>query len=167
MGDWFLHALRVRYQETDRMKVVYHTNYVTWFEIGRTEWIRQAGIAYRDIEEKGLLLPVVRLEANFHQPASYDDWVTVCTRVTEMTKVRLRFEYRIMLGDLTQNGQIRHADPAPEGKLLASGGTLHGWVNGDWKPARLDREAPEVYATLVELAKKTGANGETDSASST
>jgi len=161
MGQWFLHALRVRYQETDRMQVVYHTNYVNWFEIGRTEWIRQAGYAYRDIEEKGLLLPVVHLEANFHRPASYDDWVTVCTRATELTKVRLRFEYRIMLGDLTRNGQVRLADKQPEGLLLASGSTLHGWVNREWKPARLDREAPDVYATLIELAGNS-ASGETD-----
>lgn len=55
-STWVLHPLRVRYQETDQMGVVFHGNYVTWFEIGRTEWIRNAGYDYKTIEEQGLLL---------------------------------------------------------------------------------------------------------------
>ncbi|MBB6691246.1 acyl-CoA thioesterase [Cohnella xylanilytica] len=153
VNEWFMHPLRVRYQETDKMAVVYHTNYITWFEIGRTEWIRHAGLSYREIEERGLLLPVVHLEASYLQPAQYDDLVTICTRVTEFTKVRLRFEYRVVLGDRTEGGAIRTSQEEPEGKLLAKGGTLHGWINSDWKVVGLDRAAPDVYELLRRTAE--------------
>ncbi|WP_276354188.1 acyl-CoA thioesterase [Cohnella caldifontis] len=154
MKTWFLHALRVRYQETDRMKVVYHANYLNWFEIGRTEWVRHAGISYRDMEERGLLLPVLHLEASFRAPARYDDWVTVCTHLEEMSPLRVRFQSRIVSGDLTaEHGDSLQAEE-PEGEMLVEGGTRHVWVNEAWKPIRLDREAPELYGKMKALASK-------------
>ncbi|CAM3879907.1 thioesterase family protein [Cohnella lubricantis] len=151
MSAWFKHSLRVRYGETDRMAVVYHTNYINWFEIGRTEWIRHTGLAYRAIEERGLLLPVVNLECSYIQPARYDDVVTVFTRVTEFTKVRIRFEYQVLLGDYTDGGAEAECAEVPEGKVLARGASLHGWINNNWKVVALDRTAPEIY----ELIKRT------------
>lgn len=148
MSAWFMHSLRVRYGETDRMAVVYHTNYINWFEIGRTEWIRHSGLAYRSIEESGLLLPVVNLECSYVQPARYDDVVTVFTRVTEFTKVRIRFEYQVLLGDYTNGGQTAECADVPEGKLLAKGTSLHGWINADWKVVALDRTAPDIYERI-------------------
>jgi acyl-CoA thioester hydrolase len=148
-----MHPVRVRYQETDKMAVVYHTNYITWFEIGRTEWIRQAGLSYKEIEDRGLLLPVVHLEASYLQPAKYDDWVTIFTRVSEISKVRLRFDYRVVLGDFTQAGAAFAEDGEPEGKLLAKGSTLHGWINDDWKVVALDRKAPDIYELLRRRAQ--------------
>jgi len=152
MGIWFLHPLRVRYQETDRMGVVYHANYLNWFEIGRTEWVRQSGIMYREMEAKGLLLPLTDVEASFKQPALYDDWITVCTQVAEMTAVRVRFQSRIISGDLTEREGARFEGEEPPGTLLVAGGTRHVWVNAQWKPVRLDREAPEWFAQLKALA---------------
>jgi len=154
MRTWHLNALRVRYQETDRMKVVYHANYLNWFEIGRTEWVRHAGFSYRDMEERGLLLPVLHLEASFRAPASYDDWVTVCTHLEEMTPLRVMFQSRIVGGDLTARHGDRLKADEPGGPILVEGGTRHAWLNGDWKPVRLDREAPEWYAKMKELAGK-------------
>ncbi|MBP1976302.1 thioesterase family protein [Cohnella thailandensis] len=151
MSQWFMHPIRVRYQETDKMAVVYHTNYINWFEIGRTEWIRQAGVSFRDIEEKGLMLPVVHLEASYLKPAKYDDWITVCTRVTEFSKVRLRFEYKVLLGDVTSEGRV--TGEAPEAPLLTSGSSLHGWINSDWKVVGIDKKAPELYELLKKLAE--------------
>lgn len=130
------------------MAVVYHTNYINWFEIGRTEWIRHSGLAYRAIEESGLLLPVVNLEASYVQPARYDDEVTVYTRVTEFTKVRIRFEYQVLLGDQTEGGRTVECAEIPNGKLLAKGATLHGWINADWKVVALDRAAPDIYERI-------------------
>ncbi|MBB6732628.1 acyl-CoA thioesterase [Cohnella zeiphila] len=150
MGDWFLFPLRVRYQETDKMAVVYHTNYITWFEIGRTEWIRQAGFSYRDIEERGLLLPVVNVEASYAQPARYDDWVTVCTRVAQLSKVRIQFEYRVVRKEEAgiETPAPSYSSELPEGTLLASGSTTHGWINEKWKVVGLDRAAPDIYDVL-------------------
>ena len=82
-------------QETDQMGVVYHANYLTWFEIGRTELIRSLGYPYRKIEEKGLLLPVTEADLKFKKPARYDDLVGIYTRVSQMSNVRLQFAYEI------------------------------------------------------------------------
>ncbi|KIL35557.1 thioesterase [Cohnella kolymensis] len=151
MRTWFLHPLRVRYQETDQMGVVYHVNYLNWFEIGRTEWVRHAGIAYKDMEARGMLLPVLDVEASFRKPALYDDWITVCTHVPQMTSVRVRFESRVMSGNLTETEGDRYKGEEPPGVLLVRGGTNHMWVSRDWKPVRLEREAPEWYEKLAAL----------------
>lgn len=126
---WISHELRVRYQETDKMGVVYHANYLNWFEVGRTEMIRHSGVSYRSIEERGVLLPLISTELKFLQPARYDDQITVYTRISEITHVRLNFDYEIKR----------------EEQLLVSGTTRHVWVNRDWKPVRMDRDAPELY----------------------
>ncbi|CAG7630979.1 acyl-CoA thioesterase [Paenibacillus allorhizosphaerae] len=128
----FTHELRVRYQETDQMGVVYHANYLNWFEIGRTEMIREMGMTYRTLEEKGLLLPVIEAELKFRQPARYDDRITIATRIVDFTNLRLQFACEIKRGD----------------ELLVSGGTKHVWLNRDWKPVRIDKEAPELFALL-------------------
>lgn len=151
MKTWFLHPLRVRYQETDQMGVVYHANYLNWFEIGRTECVRHAGIAYKDMEARGLLLPVLDVEASFRKPAFYDDWITVCTGVPEMTSVRVRFESRVVSGNLSETEGNRCEGEEPPGVLLVRGSTNHMWVNRDWKPVRLEREAPEWYEKLTAL----------------
>ncbi|MFD0673439.1 acyl-CoA thioesterase [Cohnella sp. GCM10027633] len=156
MNKWYLHPLRVRYQETDQMGVVYHVNYLNWFEIGRTEWVRHAGIAYKEMEAKGLLLPVTDIEASFRQPAKYDEWITVCTRVAEMSAIRVRFESRIVSGDLSEAYGAYCEGDEPPGDALVTGGTRHVWVNKEWKPVRFDREAPEWYRAMLALVGRTG-----------
>jgi acyl-CoA thioester hydrolase len=148
---WYLHPLRVRYQETDQMGVVYHANYLNWFEIGRTEWVRQAGITYKELEARGLLLPVTDVEASFKQPALYDDWVTICTQVAEMSSVRVRFESRVLSGNVTEALGDSYEGEEPPGLLLVRGGTRHVWVNKEWKPVRFAREAPDWYEQMVRL----------------
>lgn len=152
MGRWFLHPMRVRYQETDQMGVVYHANYLNWFEIGRTEWVRQAGITYKEMEARGLLLPVTDVEASFKQPALYDDWITIATQVAEMTSVRVRFESRVLSGNLAESWGDLYEGDEPPGALLVRGGTKHVWVNKEWKPVRFAREAPDWYDRMVRLA---------------
>ncbi|WP_123039530.1 acyl-CoA thioesterase [Cohnella candidum] len=156
MKTWYLHTLRVRYQETDQMKVVYHANYLNWFEIGRTEWVRHAGISYRDLENQGLLLPVTHMEASFLQPARYDDWVTVCTQMAEMSALRVRFQSRVVAGDLASEHGAAWQGDEPPGEILVAGSTRHVWVNAAWKPVRLDREAPDLFAKMKELAARSG-----------
>ncbi|WP_028548087.1 acyl-CoA thioesterase [Paenibacillus sp. UNC451MF] len=131
-SPWFEHAIRVRYQETDQMGVVYHANYLNWFEIGRTELIRALGMPYHKIEEQGLLLPVIDAELKFRLPAKYDDLITIRTRIEEYTHLRMQFISEIRRGE----------------ELLVSGGTRHVWVNKEWKPTRIDKAAPELYALL-------------------
>ncbi|MFD2209663.1 acyl-CoA thioesterase [Virgibacillus halophilus] len=145
---WHQEKMRVHYKDTDQMGVVHHANYVTWFEIGRTEAMRQAGMAYSKVEELGLMLPVVDVEASYHKPARYDDQVIIFTSITELSPVRLRFAYEVRkISDEKQDNTAIE----PYGELLTSGTTLHMWVNQKWRPARIDKKAPKIYALLQEL----------------
>lgn len=88
-------SFRVRYGETDQMGVVYHGNYAQFLEMGRVEWLRFLGVSYRDMEENGIMLPVVSLSVKYIKPALYDDLLTVKTILKKKPSVRIEFEYTI------------------------------------------------------------------------
>lgn len=141
-NQWHQHKIRVHYQDTDQMGVVHHANYVGWLEIGRTEMMRNAGIAYSDMEELGLLLPVVNIDIQYRRPARYDELISIFTNILSFSAVRLEFEYEVRL----VKEEIETTEPY--GKLLSRGRTKHMWVDREWKPTRIDQVAPEVYALL-------------------
>ncbi len=119
--------LRVRYAETDQMGVVYHANYLVWFEVGRVEFIRQLGLSYSDMErEEGCMIAVVEATARYKAPARYDDQLVVRTRMASVRGSIIRFQYSI----------VREADDI----LLCEGETVHLVVGKDMKrcplPAR-------------------------------
>ena len=118
--------VRVRYGETDKMGVVYHANYFQYFEVGRTDLIRKYGKTYADLEAEGVLLPVVELEARFHLPARYDDILSIETRVTQVTVVRVRFEYAIRR-------------PSDDG-LITEGSTVLASVTPEGRPQRMPED---------------------------
>jgi acyl-CoA thioester hydrolase len=118
---------RVRYPETDRMGVAHHTHYFTWFELGRTELMREAGCTYGGLEDDdGVFFPVIEARAVYKSPARYDEVVDIETRLVAAEGVRVRFEYAI-----TRQG---------EGALLATGFTVHASCGRDGKPIRLSDE---------------------------
>jgi acyl-CoA thioester hydrolase len=86
---------RVRYAETDRMRVVYHANYLVWCEVGRTEYIRTVGVSYAELEARGLMLAVADASIRYHAPARYDDVVRVETTLSEVRSRTVTFEYLI------------------------------------------------------------------------
>lgn len=148
---WHQEKLRVHYKDTDQMGVAHHANYVSWFEIGRTEWMRKEGLAYRRMEELDLLLPVVQMEAKYERPARYDDCLAIFTKVTKVTAIRLQFEYevrKINEAAGSEKDMQEQDDMMPYGERLTTGSTLHTWVTSNWKPARIDKVAPSVYAIL-------------------
>ena len=83
----------VRYAETDMMGIVYHGSYLPWFELGRTNLLKEQGIHYRQLEEAGYRLPVLEAALKYHRPAVYDDTVTVVTTLREKPVLRIRLEY--------------------------------------------------------------------------
>ena len=89
---------RVRYAETDAMGYVHHSNYFTYFEMGRTEMLRASGGDYRQMEEDGLFLVVVRIACRFHRPARYDDLLTLVTKIDRVTMAKIEHEYRLLRG---------------------------------------------------------------------
>ena len=87
--------VRVRYSETDQMSVVYHGNYVPYFEMGRVEWLRNKGISYKSLEESGIALPIVSMTINYKKPARYDDLLTVVTKFKSQSSVKVEFDCEI------------------------------------------------------------------------
>ena len=115
--------IRVRYQETDRMGVVYHSNHFHYFEVGRTEAMRARGIVYTGVEARGFALAVLESHAVHTGPATYDDELAVFTKVSAEGKTKMRFEYRV--------------ENLTTGKQACSGYTLHVLLGPDRRPARL------------------------------
>ncbi|MDR1959553.1 MAG: acyl-CoA thioesterase [Planctomycetaceae bacterium] len=91
--------IRVRYQETDQMGVVYHANYLTYFEMGRTEAFRSLGHTYHDMEASGLFCVVVHAECDYKKPAKYDDLLTLKVILKRVTRVKVEHEYRLYRGE--------------------------------------------------------------------
>lgn len=134
MSEVFETGIKVRYQETDQMGVVYHANYLVWFEVGRTSLIRELGIPYTVLEQKGLLLPVLEANCTFRVPAKYDDELIVRTKIEDLSAARVRFAYEV----------YRPADD----KVLAYGFTVHAFVDKQFKPYNLKKQAPEIFEML-------------------
>ena len=133
--------VRVRYAETDQMGVVYHANYLVWFEIGRVELMRQQGLVYKRIEiEEGVGFAVVEATARYKAPARYDDELIVETRVAMVRGSIVRFAYRIMR--------------AEDHHLLCEGETVHVVVGRDMKR----KPMPKKYAELLGAAETKGSH---------
>lgn len=115
--------VRVRYAETDTMGVVYYANYFVWFEVGRTDLLRDAGWSYRDMEADGYLLPVLEANCVYRQSAKYDDELDVRTTGALLSAVRVKFMYDV----------VRPVDDV----LLATGYTVHASIARDGRPFRL------------------------------
>jgi acyl-CoA thioester hydrolase len=124
--------VRVRYAETDQMGVVYHSNYLIWFEVGRVEFIRQLGLNYKQMEEEGCGIAVVDVHARFKAPARYDDELIIETRLLAARGAVVKFGYRILrVGD---------------GALLCEGETMHVCVGKDMKKMCLPPKYAERFA---------------------
>lgn len=91
--------IRVRYQETDAMGVLHHANYFTYFELGRTELLRANGVAYRDLEDQGVLMVIVKIGASYKRPARYDDLLRLRTRTVRVTAAKIEHAYELFRGE--------------------------------------------------------------------
>lgn len=92
-------TIRVRYCETDAMGFLHHSQFVNFYEMGRTELLRAQGGTYREIEESGLYLVVVKLVCNYHSPAKYDDLLTLRTKVELVSAVKIEYSFKLFRGD--------------------------------------------------------------------
>lgn len=133
----FQTKIAVRYCETDRMGVVHHSRYFPWFEVGRTEFFRQTGMTYDQMEQMGIWLPLVDCYSKFYQGARYGDTVCIEVSLEELGVAKCKFSYRI----------VREED----GILLATGYTTHGFTTPELKPLNVKKQFPEVYQMLMNL----------------
>ena len=125
--------IRVRYAEVDPMGYLHHSRYLVYFEIGRTELLRQCGVRYRDLEKRGLFYVVAKIECRFRAPARYDDVVTLTTTTARFTPVRVDHHYRLVR----------------EGVLLTEGSSTLALVGGDGRPTALP---DDLRASLLGVA---------------
>jgi acyl-CoA thioester hydrolase len=123
-------TVRVRYAETDQMGIVYYANYLVWFEIARTDWLRATGWTYRAMELEGFALPVIEAHCDYKSSARYDDEIAIVTEARLVSAVRLAFDYTVS----------RPAD----GALIASGHTVHATVDRTGRPVRLPARVREL-----------------------
>lgn len=100
--------IRVRYKETDAMGIVHHSNYVNFYEVARTEVLREMGTTYRALEQSGVMLPVHEVVMNFFAPALYDDLLTVRITLREMPAARMIFDHEVLneAGELVNKGRV-------------------------------------------------------------
>jgi len=111
--------IRVRYKETDKMGVVYHSNYFTWFEVARIELLDNLQCPYKELEEDGFFLPVLSCNATFHLPALFDDRLTVTVKIRDIPNIRIKAEYEVVKsGKIIVTGTTEHAFLSNEGKVV-------------------------------------------------
>jgi acyl-CoA thioester hydrolase len=136
MAKVFYSEARVIYADTDAMGVAYHGNYIKWFEIGRTEYLRQIGYPYSSLEKEGLWLPVAEVTCAYKRPALYDDIISIAAWVESLGGASIVMGYEIRRGK--------------GGELLATGRSRHGITDHNLKPIRLKKTTPGLYAAVVE-----------------
>ena len=133
-------TVRVRYADTDKMKIVYNGNYFVYFEIGRTELLRAYGLPYSELERQGYMLPVLEAYAKYKTPAVYDDVLSIHTSYAVERKPVIRLEY-----------VITRADAAGSSVEIAAGHTLHSFVNSaTMRPVRPPQMFFDAVSTLGE-----------------
>lgn len=125
-------TVRVRYAETDKMGVVYYANYLIWFEVGRTDWLRDTGWTYRSMEEEGVQLPVIEAHCEYRHGARYDDEVEIRTSGRKLSPVRVQFEYEV----------VRAVDDT----VLATGHTVHATIDRNGRPVRMPDRVKDLFA---------------------
>ena len=124
--------IRVRYAETDKMGVAYYANYFVWFEVGRTDLLRESGWNYREMEIDGFALPVIEAHCTYRESAKYDDDIEVRTSGTMLSPVRVQFTYEV----------VRMADAA----TLATGTTVHATLDRNGRPCRLPPRVRTLFS---------------------
>ncbi|HQL01087.1 MAG TPA: thioesterase family protein [Smithellaceae bacterium] len=131
---WHRATYRTLYADTDRSQVVYHSNYLRYFEFGRTSLMRDVAYSYKEIEESGYVYPIYDLGVTFYQPLFYDDVMYIHTRPVNLERVRLQFDY-----------VITHAQ---KGYLVCTGFTKHCAANAAGKPVAVDPKTVGLWQTF-------------------
>jgi acyl-CoA thioester hydrolase len=131
---WHRCRQRTLYADTDRSQVVYHANYLRYFEYGRASLMREVGYPYREIEESGYIYPIIEVGVSYYSPLYYDDAMEIFTRPSEIERVRLRFDY-----------VITHE---ASGQIACKGFTRHCAVNANGTPVEVDEKTAHIWKTF-------------------
>ena len=130
--------IRVRYVETDKMGITHHSNYPIWYEMGRADYIRLFGTSYRDMENAGVMTPVLNLNCHYGLPSKYDDKLIIRTWCTLLSAARIEFSYSVK----------RINDDGTETEL-GYGSTQHGFVDAKtFRPCNIKKRMPELFEKI-------------------
>ena len=132
--------LTVRYSETDRMGIVHHSRYYPWFEIARSDFIKQIGLKYSELEEKGVLMPLVETGSRYLGSCTYEDEIVIETRLAKLGPAKCEFSYNVY--------------KLPERKLINIGKTVLGFVDTDMRPVNMKKVHPELFDKLEALIEE-------------
>ena len=125
--------IRVRYKDTDQMGIMHHSNYVVLYETARTEWLREMGLTYAEMEHRGVMMPIVEVNIKYRQPAYYDELISVTASVDELPMARMNFKY-----------EIRGED----GREIATGSTTLGFIDSQ---TRRPQRAPQWLLEVIKF----------------
>ena len=128
---WHRCRHRVLYADTDRSQLVYHSNYLIYFELGRSSLMRDAAYPYRLIEENGYVYPIIQIGVNYYNPLRYDDLIYIYTRPSELERVKIRFDYVITLIETNE--------------LICKGFTWHCATNSSGTPIGIDKKTLALW----------------------
>lgn len=131
---------RVQYFDTDKMMVMHHANYIRYFEMGRTEYLRSEGMPYSEMEKNDFQIPILSVEAEYKDPAVYDEEIVIACKITKLSYASMEMEYEIKGKE--------------SGKLHVKGKSRHGFTNQALKPIPLKKKLPEIYEFFNKLYEK-------------
>lgn len=126
--------ITVRYAETDKMGIAHHSNYAIWYEAARTDLIKKIGITYTDMENIGVAVPLVELQCKYINAAYYEDELTIETKLTKISPVRMEFEYKV----------YKEGSEKP----INTGRTVHAMVNKEFRPVNVKKNFSDLYKML-------------------
>lgn len=128
----FSTQIRVRYKDTDQMGIMHHSNYIVLYEQARTEWLREMGLTYAEIERRGVMSPIIEVHSRYHYPAFYDELLTVKVKMEQMPTARLVVDAEVY---------------NPDGKLINTGSVTLGFMSAETRrPCRV----PEWFLAALE-----------------
>lgn len=140
MEQYQVFRRKINYYETDKMQVVHHSNYIRFLEECRMDFLRQIHLDYEEMEEKGIMIPVLSVECNYKTPAKFGETICIVPKLEKFRGVKFEMSYRIYSEDYTVLHNEAH--------------TSHCFVDMDFKPVRMKKDFPEIYQTVEVLVGK-------------
>lgn len=132
--------IRPRYAETDQMGIIYHSNYIVWFEVARSDFFKAIGYSYKKLEEENIILPVLEVNCKYLKSAKYDEEVIIKTSLRFFKGIRLGLNYVIM--------------DKSTGDKLVEGYTIHGFVDKNLKPINIKKKNIEIYNLILQATEE-------------
>lgn len=136
---------RTNYYETDQMGIIHHSNYIRYFEEARLDWMEQIGLDYRQLEEMGIMIPVLSAQCRYLIPVRFGDEIEISVKLAKFDGIKMEFSYEIYQRET--------------GRLCTTGQTGHCFLDSRMKPLRLKRQFPEIYEKMLETLERDGGTG--------